>query len=236
MAALVGAIILVLDWLFSTKFTNSRWQTAAYAAVTLLIGLSLNTARRSITRLIDSLFFRQRYWTKEQANALGDMIIRARSTAELYVPLTAGIAKAFSLASAALFERMNDGGFVRVAAFGWPTGTFWHILGDDALAQSVEENKQVGNVDLLPRHEPDAPVGVARPAAMIKVSIGKTVPAVLLLGTHDNGTALDPDEIRTIRKLAEDAAFIYSTGPTFEMDRVASSQLTVGATQLPASS
>jgi len=40
------------------------------------------------------------------------------------------------------------------------------------------------------------------------------MPALLLYGVHEDGTGLDPDEIRTIRKLASDAALGYRVSIT----------------------
>jgi hypothetical protein len=45
---------------------------------------------------------------------------------------------------------------------------------------------------------------------------GKRGPAMLLCGAHENGTALDPDEIRAIRRLLSDAAAVYGASHAAE--------------------
>jgi hypothetical protein len=225
-AAVVSLIVIGLDWLFSTRLPTSRFQTGTYFAIALLIGLSLNAGRQRITKIIDALFFRQWHRSQKQADAICDVIRRATSVADLYEPLTAGIKNALSLTSAALFERVEDGGFVRVAAIGWPPGTTWHILPDDPLVKRADERLRMVDIDSFEWHERDLPVGVARPSVMVPIAAGKRVPAILLYGAHNNGTVLDPDEIRNIRGIAADAGLLYGSrmadvGPTLLGERVA---------------
>src|SRR6202011_4428629 len=134
---------------------------------------------------------------------------RVTSYLELYEPLTAGVADAFSLASAALFERVEDAGFVRVSACGWPAGTIWHILSDDPLVRRAGERRPVVDLDAFGWKEQQVPTGVARPAVMLPIFAGKQVPALLLYGGHENGTGLAPDEIRSIRRLCTDSGRLY---------------------------
>jgi len=42
---------------------------------------------------------------------------------------------------------------------------------------------------------------------------------MLICGAHENGTGLDPDEIRAIRRLCADAGLIYEISPTLELGR-----------------
>jgi hypothetical protein len=217
----VALIVVAIAWLFSTRLPNSHWEAAAYAGVALLVGFSLNAARQSVGRTIDFLFFREWHQTQRQAEAIGDTIRRASSLDDLYEPLTAGIANAFSLASVALFERVEGGGFVRVSALGWPPGTLWHILADDQLVQSASENRRAVGIEDFQWRDLDLPTGVARPTTLFPVAAGKRVFAVLLCGAHDNGTGLAPDEIRAIRSLCANAGVVYNTLSTAESQRSA---------------
>ena len=209
-AAVIATIVVCLDWLFSMRLAGSRLQTAVYAGAALLVGFSLNASRHRIATLVDSLFYHQWHRTQQQASTISDSIRRAASKADLYQLLTSGIANAYCLASVALFERLADGGAVRVAALGWPSGTLWHLLPDDAVAKRAGSLKPT-SIESLGWREEALPTGVARPSLVIPIAAGKVVPAVLLCGAHDNGTALDPDEIRTIRRLCADAGVVYGT-------------------------
>jgi hypothetical protein len=214
-AIIVGLTAIGLDWLFGSRLTASRYQAAFIAGVALVVGFLLNAARQRIESTVDALLFSKRHRTQQRADVIGDALRRASSKADLHEPLTKELADAFSLASAALFERTIDAGFVRVAAVGWPTGMIWHVFPDDQLAR-LAERKKVADIDSLQWQWPDVPLGVTRPATMIPILVGKTVPAVLLCGAHENGTVLDPDEIRTIRRLCADAGLVYAATPGLE--------------------
>lgn len=218
-AVAIGIAVAGVDWLFSTKLPNSRLEMAAYAGLALLVGFSLNAARERIGRTIDFILFRYWYQAQERMRGLDDDIRGARSSVDLFEPLTAGVVEAFSVASAALFERVEDAGFVRVAACGWPDGTIWHILSDDPLALSAGERRPVVDIDSLQWQERDIPAGVARPTIMLPIFSGKHVPALLLYGAHENGTGLAPDEIRSIRRLCVDAGPLYRKRPIGESER-----------------
>lgn len=209
--SLIAFIVAGIDWLFSTRLPNSRLEAAAYVGVALLVGFSLNVARQSISKSIDFIFFRPWYRTQEQVGIIADAIRRATSKTDLYEPLTNLIASAFSLGSAALFERVEGAGFVRVGAHGWPPGTTWNILSDDPPAERADKRPRVVDVDALQWREPDLPPGVARPTIMLPIIVSKRVSAMLLCGAHENGTSLAPDEIRAIRRLCADAAVMYGS-------------------------
>lgn len=108
--------------------------------------------------------------------------------------ITMRVAGAFSLACAALFERVEGGGLVRVAAQGWPAGTIWHILVDDPLLLHAGEGVRVVDIDAFGWRERDLPAGVARPIVMLPILAGRCAAAMLLCGAHENGTGLDRDE------------------------------------------
>lgn len=213
-AAIVGLIVIGIDWLFSTKLPTSRFQTATYFGAALLIGLSLNAMRHRIGKLVDFLFFRQWHRSQQQADSVADALRGATSKTDLYGPLTSGIGRALSLASAALFERIEGGGFVRVAAHGWPAGTLWNLFFDDPLVARADMRPGAADIDASQWQERGIPPGVARPAVMLPIVAGKHVAAILLFGAHCDGSSLDPDELRIIRGLAADVGLVYANSAT----------------------
>jgi hypothetical protein len=213
--SIVALVVVATDWLFSIKLPNTHLEAAVYVGIALLVGFLLNATRQSITKAIDFTFFRPWYRTQEQVEALGDAMRYAGSKNDLYEPLTSGLANVLSLASAALFERMEGGSYVRVAACGWPAGTIWHILTDNPLTV-LGRSPRVVDIDTIAWDDHDLPVGVARPTVMVPIVTRRSMPAMLLCGAHDNGTGLDPDEIRSIRRLCADAGLLYSRSTTLE--------------------
>lgn len=213
-AALVGLIVIGIDWLFATKIPASRFETATYFGVAFLIGLTISALRKRIGRTVDFLFFREQFVVRESVDDVAVKIRRASFKEDLYEPLSAGVAGAFCLASVALFERAGDGGFGRVAAYGWPAGMLWNILLDDSLLVRADERPRVTEIDSLQWRERRLPSGIARPVIMVPIVVGPCTAALLLCGAHLNGAALNPDEIRWIRGVAEDAALVYGASPT----------------------
>ena len=212
-ASIIFAIFAAVDWFFSTRLPATRFEAAVYAALALLIGFSLNAVRAKIGDAVDFLFFRKWFQARERARVIGDAMRRADLPADLYEPLTTDTADVFSLASAALFEATGDGGFVRVAANGWPARTVWHLLPDDPLVNKVHASPRASDLDSFVWQEPGPPSGAARPALMVPIVVGKRVPAMLFYGSHENGTGLAPDEIRTLRSLTSDASLVYGRQP-----------------------
>jgi len=208
-AAIIAALIVSTDWVFGSRLSSSRYEATAYVTLALVVGFSLSSAGRWLGRLTDAFFFRERDRTQMLAGTVSDAVRRAASTDALRDPLTTGLASALKLGSAALFERIESGGFVRTAASNWPDGTIWHILPDDAAARSVDERRRVTDIDDIAWDEGAVPSGFGRPSVLVPIVIGKSVAALLFLGSHVNGTALDPDEVRMVRNIAADAGVVF---------------------------
>jgi hypothetical protein len=207
--AVVAVLIIATDWVFGSQLSASRYEATAYVALALLIGFSMSAAGRWLGRMTDALFFRQRDRTQKLAGVVSDAVTRAASPDALREPLTIDLANALALASAALFEHIESGGFVRTASSNWPDGTIWHILPDDAAAKRVAERGRVTDIDNIAWDEGAVPSGFGRPTILVPIIAGKVVAAILLLGSHENGTALDPDEVRMVRNIAADAGVVF---------------------------
>jgi len=209
-AGAVGLMIVALDWFSSTRMPNSRLQLAVYVGFALIVGLLLNPAWTYVTKTIDAISFKHWQRVQQLAASVGGEMRQATSTGDLYDPLTRGIADAFSLTSAALFERLEDGGFVRVAAFGWPRGALWHLLPGDPLNDAMAFRGSAKTIDAKRWGDGRLPSGAACPTIAVPVLVGRTVAGILLFGAHENGAAIDPDEVRLIRSLASECAPLYT--------------------------
>lgn len=214
-AGAVSLMIAALDWFFSTNPPNSQAQTAIYVGFALVGGLLLNPAWKYVTKMVDTVAYKHWQRVQELAATVAGAVREANSTADLFDPLTRGIAHAYSLASVALFERVADGGFVRVAACGWPRGTLWHILANDPLSEAIVSRRGAKAADAIRWGDERLPSGAACPMVFVPIIVGRTVVAVLLCGAHENGAAVDLDEFRLIRSLTSDCAPLYAgIGPT----------------------
>lgn len=208
--AIVGVTLVAVSVAFGTTMPRTRLEATTYAMAVLLIGFAFSVVRERIFGTVDAVLFPQWHGAKERARRIGTQVHSANLPAQLYDPLTGGIAAALSIASAALFERVHDdGGFVRVAAHGWLTGTLWHILPDEALVGRLNARARATILDVDRWSTPRLPSGAARPTHAFPFFSGPDVTAVLLVGAHNDGTAIDPDEARIIVRLCSDAGLVY---------------------------
>lgn len=211
-AGAVSLMIAALGWLSSTQLPNSRLQMAMYVGFAFGVGLLLNPAWNRVTKMIDAIYFKHWQRAQELAALVAGTVREANTTAAVFEPLTRGIAAAFSLSSAAFFERVDDGGFVRVADYGWPPETLWHVLPDEPLSDALGSRDRAKGMDAIRRGDDRLPSGLACPTILVPILVGRTVDAILLCGAHENGAAIDPDEFRLIRSLVSDCAVLYA-GP-----------------------
>jgi len=211
-ASVVGALFFTLDAILSPRFTGSATMTAIYAACAILVGLLFGEAQRRLTPIIDSFVFAQRSHWRARSDDLADALRRCESERDAYGPLTAGIADAFSLASVALFERIDDGGYIRVAASGWSEGSMRHILSDDPVARRGDAGRipRVIDVDEDEWSDRDVPPGTGFPLIAVPVSDAKRVRALLIVGSHEDGSGIDRSEIASLRGLAAAASPLFS--------------------------
>jgi hypothetical protein len=217
-AAIVAVLVIGVVWLFSNRLPTSRLEAAIYAGSAILVGLFINATRQRIGKAVDFVLSPQWYRTQQQAASIADAVRHAASTSDLHAPLTEGIANTFSVASVALFQRIEDGGFIRVAAYGWQPGSMWHILPSDPLAQAAHKQTPIPlTIDALHCEDGEVPVGVGRPSVMLPLKFGRRVTAMLLCGSHENGARLARAEARLILKSCSDVGFVYGKSPAREL-------------------
>jgi hypothetical protein len=129
-AVLVGCALLVLDWFLSREGVGSSVQLAINIATATIVGFSLNTLQRRLGDRIDAVLFHERYLTRRRYEELERALYSVESRVGLQSLLVAHAPAAFDASSAAFFEQLDDGGYLRTAASNWPPGGAWHILSD----------------------------------------------------------------------------------------------------------
>ena len=166
----------------------------------------MKSAQQTVSNAVDFLFFRDRHRAHVECDRILAGLYRAKSISELSSLIIDDAAKAFRLASAALFAKVDDGGFVREAAVGWPAGSTWHLLPGDPLAAAVSDARGVASLGESKTSGSDLPGGSARPLLGVPLRQDREVTALVLYGAHESGIMLDPQEISSLKKLAGPAA------------------------------
>jgi hypothetical protein len=212
-ATLTGAIFLCVDWVLSRNVVSSPVQLAIYIAVALGVGFALNALQRRLSGGIDALLFRQRYLAQRALDDIGRSLYSIDSRPGLYALLVRKVPEVLGATSAAMFERLDDGGYLRDIAVGWPGGAAWHLLSDHPVALAASR-RSVVRIDRVDWYDLEDMPAETRPALGISILAGGRAQALLLLGLRRNGTGFDGAVIASLRRLSDRASAIYDALPS----------------------
>jgi hypothetical protein len=211
-ATMLGLLLSIPAFLLHTKielideFVHlPGW---AWLLVASVLAFLITKLHELATELADRLFDRDLQRAEARLVEAGRAIQRAESFAEIERLLVEEPVRALRLASAAAF-RDQDGSFRRRASAGWDDGTVETLReGDPILA-----GRQDGAVFLLaPAVTADAglPLDLARPVLGVPVGNARRCFAVVLYGSHEDGTALESHERTMLGGLARHAEIAYA--------------------------
>ena len=147
-----------------------------------------------MVRLVDRAFLPKRYAATLALDRIRESL---RESQELFGERVADdLAHALGLTSVAVFVRMEDGGFVRQAAFGWRGGTVWHLLPGETLTESLGSGAQVVPLPDSVDTEVVLPEADARPCIAVTLRRRGRVQSAILLGPDREGRTPDADVVR----------------------------------------
>jgi hypothetical protein len=161
--------------------------------VALLAGMTLRSLRTSVVRFVDRVFLRRRHEAAVSLDALRDTLRGSNDAGRL----TDEVATTLGLSSLAVFSRAADGGFVRNAAYGWPPGSAWRLLPEEALTRTLDDDGSA--IVRVPDDEDDLalPADDARPRFALAVRRGDRV----------ERASLDRDAMRSLHGVFDEAIF-----------------------------
>lgn len=207
MLLLFAAAFAGLDWLFSAYVYQSQAQIAIGIAAAFALGWAIRSWWTHFVDLVDRVFFPKYHAGVTQMRELRLVLEREDSHDSVRRILTADAAASLQLASAAIFARTSDGGFIRETAQGWGPGTVWHLLNDDLIVSGVSAHRgKPFRVEDSMWGEMAVPAELASPTLAVPLTSRRGVVALLLYGAHTNGAAIDPDETRLLTELGAAAA------------------------------
>jgi hypothetical protein len=212
-AVLVGCALLVLDWFLSREGVGSSVQLAINIATATIVGFSLNTLQRRLGDRIDAVLFHERYLTRRRYEELERALYSVESRVGLQSLLVAHAPAAFDASSAAFFEQLDDGGYLRTAASNWPPGAAWHILSDHPLALAAATRAQPLRIERVEWFDGAGVASASRPAVAVPIRDGGRAEHLMLLGPHRDGTDLDGSELALLRRLSDRVSAVYGALP-----------------------
>jgi hypothetical protein len=192
-----AGIFVVLDWMWTTMLPLSRVQIGVALAVAFGFGLLVAKTYQRLIAIVDRTLFPKRRAAMERLNELRLTVEREQDRSALRSQLTSEVCAGIQIASAAIFSSAPDGGFVRESAFGWPSGTAWHLLDDDTIVRRLSAaGKKSVRIDDLEWKSVKVPAGAARPMLAVPMTSRRRVVALAFYGAHTNFADIDPDEAR----------------------------------------
>ncbi|HZY99840.1 MAG TPA: hypothetical protein VFE36_09735 [Candidatus Baltobacteraceae bacterium] len=207
--SIVAGTFLLLDWLISAQFSQSRLTLTAEIVVALALGSWLNMLHKNVDRFVDGTFFRQRHRSEKRLSRAAAAVLRAETHDAVDRFLVHEPVEALGLISAALFHRDGEEPcFVREQAVGWSDGDVSELTGDDPLVlHLLAGGEPVRLADVAWSSDRLPPVKHAVLAT--PVMLRDELVTIVLYGPHRSGADIDPDEVRSLVRLTQSAGASY---------------------------
>ncbi len=206
---IIAGTFLLLDWFMGKEFAQTQLTLTAEIIVALALGSSLSMLHHGVDRFVDGTFFRARHEAEKRLARAAVALSRADSHQMVDRFLVHEPVQALDLTSGALFHRDRaEGRFVREIAAGWSAGDVGELAEDDPLVlHLLAEGTPIRLADVRWSTE-DLP-SIGNSVLATPVLLRDELLTIVLYGPHRNGADIDPDEVRSIVKLAESAGATY---------------------------
>lgn len=209
------ATLAAVNWV-AQHFVTDRLAFVLQPAAAIAIGLGYFRVRNWVQRALERVLFRDRLAAEEYLEAVIRTLPFAERAETIDETLIAEVARTLRLSSAALF-RASGNGFRREAALGWSEALLTRIASDDIVARSIRAGEALVHLPAL-RWDPGAlPVPPGEPVIALGIRRRGALSAFVLYGRHANGTELEPEELRLLRRLGDAAAVAYETVDVFAL-------------------
>lgn len=207
--SIVAGTFILLDWVMSAQFSQSRLTLTAEIIVALALGSWLNMLHKSVDRFVDGTFFRARHLSEKRLSRAAAAVMRAETHEAVDRFLVHEPVEALKLTSAALFHRDGDHPrFLRDMSVGWNDADVIELTGEDPLVlHLLAEGEPVRLADVAWSTGGMPSVGHAVLAT--PVMLRDELVTIVLYGPHRNGADIDPDEVRSLTHLTQSAGASY---------------------------
>jgi len=204
----VLVFIAVLHWLLGRMIEHSGLAFGLEGLAAVGLGLVLHRASHGINLAVDRVLFRKHHAAEERLRQVTAALPFATTEQSIAQAIVDEPARNLEFASAALFYRASaEGPLQRVRSEGWSDSHASSLDPESLLVRYLQTEHTALRLDdeqeWLP---PGMPEGSAHPVLAIPIVTQHTLNAVVLYGSHVNGTLPDPDEVELLAALAKAAA------------------------------
>ena len=204
----LAGMIGLADWFVKSRISQAHLADAVNAVVALGIAVIFTQARTWLTRVVERLFFAQRYAAERHLERVGAALAIAEERESINAALVDEVRTWLRLSSVAVFVA-HSRDFERIAAYGWGEADCLHLPAEDLLVRTLALEREPLELKSL-RWSIDAlPEGRGRPTYAVPLFFRLQMIGFVLFGPHRDGTHLDPEERTIVRRLCGEAAIAY---------------------------
>ena len=197
------------NWIVQ-HFVTDRLAFVLQPVVSISIGLAYFRVRGWAQHFIERILFREHFAAEKQLESAIRALPFVDRVESINDILVADTSRTLRLASAALFSLTPDR-FERVASSGWDAENRSDLVVDDALVRDIASGASFVSMSSDHRQPTGFPSPPREPVVAFGIVRRGELTAVVLYGRHENGTELEPDELRLIRRLVDASAIAYET-------------------------
>lgn len=208
LTAAAVATLAGVNWL-AQHFVTERLALVVQPIAAIVIGLGYLRVRESTQRVLERLFFHQRFVAERELDATIRGFALAKRPQVIDESLTDEAAAILALQSAAVF-RLRGERLERTASVGWGDGTLTSIEADDRLVRRLLTDDPVVRLSSL-HWKPDGLPKSCEPVVAIALAQAGRLIGVAFYGRHLNATEIDPEEMALLRRLCAGATAAYET-------------------------
>lgn len=216
LTAVVVAAFAGLNWSIGMLLKSTGFALPIDVILAGAVGLSLTTIQRRVDRIIDRLFFRQRYEAELRLRRVARALAQTSNEGAIAHGLIDEPVEALGLHAAALYRLTENGDYDLTSSRGWPEGSPQTVTASDPLVLHLAGVHEALRLEKIP-HDAAFLHGTHRPRIAFPLWGQLELVAFALYSSHRNGATLDPDEVEAIERLAAAASVAFERVSTLTL-------------------
>jgi hypothetical protein len=207
--AIVVSTIALLHWFVGKRLESAHMEFITEVIFALLLGWTLSRIHDWMDELAKRVLFRSWYEAVKRLEGIGEALRFAESEQSVDGLIVSEPVDALHLISAATFHRVSDGAYGIGKSIGWDAAAISIDADHPLVLQLQARGAPVRMAEV--RALTEAPRGALAPVLAIPLRSRHEVFGFVLYGGHTNGAELNPHDVETLTKLADEAASAYES-------------------------